>query len=52
MIRLRKALNSRRNDGTGALDWLDSNRDGNRFILGVIREAHLLAEIKSSLVQS
>lgn len=34
MIRLRKALNSRRNDGTGALDWLDSNRDGNRFYFG------------------
>lgn len=34
MIRLRKALNSRRDDGTGALDWLDSNRDGNRFYFG------------------
>ncbi len=34
MIRLRKALNSRRDNGTGALDWLDSNRDGHRFYFG------------------
>ena len=34
MIRLRKALNSRRDDGTGALDWLDKNRNGNRFYFG------------------
>ena len=34
MIRLRKALNSRKNDGTGALDWLDANRGGSRFYFG------------------
>lgn len=34
MIRLRKALNSRKPDGTGALDWLDANRNGHRFYFG------------------
>lgn len=34
MIRLRKALNSRRDNGTGALDWLDRNRNGHRFFFG------------------
>lgn len=34
MIRLRKALNSRKDDGSGALDWLDANRGGNRFYFG------------------
>ena len=34
MIRLRKALNSRRENGSGALDWLDANRDGHRFYFG------------------
>jgi len=34
MIRLRKALNSRRPDRSGALDWLDSHRSGNRFYFG------------------
>ena len=34
MIRLRKALNSRRPDGTGARDWLDAHRDGHRFYFG------------------
>lgn len=34
MIRLRKALNSRNNDKSGALDWLDINRKGNRFYFG------------------
>lgn len=34
MIRLRKALNSRKDDGTGALDWLDANRGGSRFYFG------------------
>ncbi len=34
MIRLRKALNSRKSDGTGALDWLDKNRKGHRFYFG------------------
>lgn len=34
MIRLRKALNSRRIEGIGALDWLDKNRKGNRFYFG------------------
>lgn len=34
MIRLRKALNSRKVDGTGALDWLDNNRNGHRFYFG------------------
>lgn len=34
MIRLRKALNSRRPDGTGARDWLDAHREGHRFYFG------------------
>ena len=34
MIRLRKALNSRTSNYTGALDWLDANRDGHRFYFG------------------
>lgn len=34
MIRLRKALNSRKPDGSGALDWLDKNRKGHRFYFG------------------
>lgn len=34
MIRLRKALNSRTEDSSGALDWLDSHRNGHRFYFG------------------
>lgn len=34
MIRLRKALNSRRDGRSGALDWLDDNRNGHRFYFG------------------
>ena len=34
MIRLRKALNSRRPDGSGARDWLDVHRDKHRFYFG------------------
>lgn len=34
MIRLRKALNSRREGRKGALDWLDSHRSGHRFYFG------------------
>lgn len=34
MIRLRKALNSRKKEGEGALDWLDKNRNGHRFYFG------------------
>lgn len=34
MIRLRKALNSRRKGRKGALDWLDSHRSGHRFYFG------------------
>ena len=34
MIRLRKALNSRRGGRKGALDWLDSHRSGHRFYFG------------------
>lgn len=34
MIRLRKALNSKRDDGRGALDWLNKNRNGHRFYFG------------------
>lgn len=34
MIRLRKALNSRKDDKSGALDWLDKNRSGQRFYFG------------------
>lgn len=34
MIRLRKALNSRREYRTGALDWLDTKRNGHRFYFG------------------
>lgn len=34
MVRLRKALNSRRSGGNGSLDWLDKYRNGNRFYFG------------------
>ena len=34
MIRLRKAVNSRKDDKSGALDWLDRNRNGHRFYFG------------------
>ena len=34
MIRLRKALNSRREGNKGALDWLDTYRKGHRFYFG------------------
>lgn len=34
MIRLRKALNSRNDNQSGALDWLDRYRNGNRFYFG------------------
>lgn len=34
MIRLRKALNSHKDDKTGALDWLDKHRSGHRFYFG------------------
>ena len=34
MIRLRKALNSRREKQNGALDWLDKYRSGNRLYFG------------------
>ncbi len=34
MIRLRKALNSRKADGSGALDWLDEHRHHHRFYFG------------------
>lgn len=34
MVRLRKSLNSKNNDGSGAIDWLDKHRDGHRFYFG------------------
>ncbi len=34
MIRLRKALNSSNDSKSGARDWLDKNRKGNRFYFG------------------
>ena len=34
MIRLRKSLNSRRENHSGALDWLDKYRNGHRFYFG------------------
>lgn len=34
MIRLRKALNSRKADGTAARDWLDEHRNEHRFYFG------------------
>ena len=34
MIRLRKALNSHKEDKSGALDWLDNYRNGHRFYFG------------------
>ena len=34
MIRLRKALNSRTKEKSGALDWLDEHRHGHRFYFG------------------
>lgn len=34
MIRLRKSLNSHTDDGKGAADWLDKNRQGHRIYFG------------------
>ncbi|MBF0232532.1 MAG: DEAD/DEAH box helicase [Desulfamplus sp.] len=34
MVRLRKSLNSKNVEKTGARDWLDANRDGHRFYFG------------------
>lgn len=34
MIRLRKALNSHKDDKSGSLDWLDENRGRHRFFFG------------------
>lgn len=34
MTRLRKSLNSKNTQGTGALDWLDANRNEHRFYFG------------------
>ena len=34
MIRLRKALNSKKPDHSGARDWLDTHRGGHRFYFG------------------
>ena len=34
MIRLRKALNSKKPDHSGARDWLDAHRGGHRFYFG------------------
>lgn len=34
MVRLRRALNSRGPNNSGARDWLDKNRNGHRFLFG------------------
>jgi DEAD/DEAH box helicase domain-containing protein len=34
MIRLRKSLNSKKDDNSAARNWLDINRNGNRFYFG------------------
>ena len=34
MIRLRKSLNSKFDDGSGVRNWLDDNRNGHRFYFG------------------
>lgn len=49
MIRLRKALNSRNDNQTGALDWLDKNRNGNRFYFGRYTGATPFSGIKEKV---
>lgn len=49
MIRLRKALNSHKNDKTGALDWLDEHRGGHRFYFGRYTGATPVSGIKDKV---
>ena len=49
MIRLRKALNSRNDNQNGALDWLDKNRNGNRFYFGRYTGATPFSGIKEKV---
>lgn len=46
MIRLRKALNSHKDNKTGSLDWLDEYRDGHRFYFGRYTGATPVSGIK------
>lgn len=49
MIRLRKALNSHKEDKTGALDWLDIHRGGHRFYFGRYTGATPVSGIKDKV---
>lgn len=49
MIRLRKALNSRKDDKTGSLDWLDEHRGGHRFFFGRYTGATPVSGIKEKV---
>lgn len=49
MIRLRKALNSRKDDKTGSLDWLDEHRGGHRFYFGRYTGATPVSGIKEKV---
>lgn len=62
MIRLRKALNSRKDDGSGTLDWLDTYRGSHRIYFGRYtgstpvsgtreRAANKLREEKKALIE-
>lgn len=49
MIRLRKALNSHKDDKTGALDWLNEHRSGHRFYFGRYTGATPVSGIKDKV---
>lgn len=49
MIRLRKALNSRKDDKTGSLDWLDEHRGGHHFYFGRYTGATPVSGIKEKV---
>lgn len=49
MIRLRKALNSHKDNKTGALDWLDEHRGGHRFYFGRYTGATPVSGIKDKV---
>lgn len=49
MIRLRKALNSHKDDKTGALDWLNEHRGGHRFYFGRYTGATPVSGIKDKV---
>lgn len=49
MIRLRKALNSHKDDKTGSLDWLDEHCGGHRFYFGRYTGATPVSGIKEKV---